>query len=951
MKEIGVSDVQSGAAVKSVAEKMKSAAYNLGLGFSNSPSKKLSNSSNEKKRPRLILSDSESGDELGERNATPQKVYKLGSDVVEDVDFRKKKRLMLDGKLNKHKSVGVLHRDDNGHEGCMLDKANKHKSVGVLHRNDIDHEEVDNGKESKRTNVRLSNKVKVVKNGNEKRKEGKIKGASYSEKQLLREKIKKMLFGAGWTIDYRPRRNRDYLDSVYISPGGSAYWSITKAYDALRKEEKNSSKAGTDFTPLPTEILNKLTRQTRKKAEKVEKSKLRVGNSGIIKKVKKKKSLRHVEKLEFSKSHKHKLSDGRFKEVSEDSDHYASDDLGKKTPRKDDLRRSRSRVDTNSTKSGKIGRLTLMGRGSNEGKILENSGVVTYSGKRTLLSWLIDSGVVSVGEKVEYMNLRRTRVMQNGWITEDGLHCDCCSKVITVSRFELHAGSKLGQPFQNLFVQSGKTLLQCLIDGWNKQKESERKGFYDVDVNGDDPNDDTCGLCGDGGDLICCDGCPSTFHLSCLDMKMLPQGDWHCPNCACKYCHKVGGHRTKAYGSRTKSSLSTCHLCEKKYHKTCSPEINDEPIDLNDLNFTFCGQKCQELYIRLQKLLWIKHELDSGFSWSLIHRSDPLPDASSVYYPQRVECNSKLAVAQSVMDECFLPIIDRRSGITVIHNVVYNCGSNFSRLNYSGFFTAILERGDEMICAASIRIHGAQLAEMPFIGTRNLYRRQGMCKRLFQAIESALSSLEVEKLIIPAVEEHMNTWTNAFGFSAIEKSQKQEMRSFNLLVFPGTDMLQKPLMNHEGNEKGKKGGEVHESSNPLTEKSELINESGNPTEPEIQSSENKSDPQFDTNVLKGTIHHNNDVTKGTASADSCSIVEVVDLQNENVTGIEITDACSIQPQVPNGASHGVVSTKASDGSQIVAATKDFVFIDAFSDSVMSNDNVTNAVSLKTNLQL
>ncbi|GJZ92064.1 acyl-CoA N-acyltransferase [Tanacetum coccineum] len=335
-------------------------------------------------------------------------------------------------------------------------------------------------------------------------KETKIKGASYTEKQLLREKIKKMLFGAGWTIDYRPRRGRDYLDSVYMSPSGTGYWSITKAYEALQKEEKNSSKDGKDFTPLPNEMLSKLTRQTRRKEEKVSlKNKKREGDSSKSKKAKVK-VLKDVRKV----------SENKVKEVREDSGEERP--LKYDTPKK--LVGTKSHI-IDERKNRALGRLALLVRGYDHGSNSEDNEEV-YSGKRTLISWLIDSGMISIGEKVEYMNLRKRRVMEEGYITEDGIQCGCCSKTVTISRFELHAGSKLGQPFQNIYVKSGKSLLQCQIDAWNKQKESERKGFHAVDIEGEDPNDDTCGLCGDGGDLICCDGCPSTFHLSCLDMQV-----------------------------------------------------------------------------------------------------------------------------------------------------------------------------------------------------------------------------------------------------------------------------------------------------------------------------------------------------------------------------------------------------------------------------------------------
>lgn len=645
-------------------------------------------------------------------------------------------------------------------------------------------------------------------------KEGKVKRGTGTEKQKLRERIRGMLLNAGWTIDYRPRRNRDYLDAVYINPTGTAYWSIIKAYDALLKqlndeEEEEKSKAdGSPFLPLSDEVLSQLTRKTRKKMEKEMKKKQRDGSESENARetaTRKSSSSRHDEESMDSGSHEEKLSSfikqGGKSMKGKMNGNSSLNVNTKGQSSTNHLHNGMEKMPSGANshqgrKSRKLGRCTLLVRNSNEGLNSESDGFVPYAGKRTLLSWLIDCGTVQLSQKVRYMNRRRTKVMLEGWVTRDGIHCGCCSKILTVSKFEIHAGSKLRQPFQNIYLDSGVSLLECQIDAWNRQDSIEHIGFHSVDVDGDDPNDDTCGLCGDGGDLICCDGCPSTFHQSCLDIKMLPPGDWHCPNCTCKFCG-IASENIVRGDDTAFCELLTCSLCAKKYHKSCIPEMDALSIDTNCSIPCFCGKTCRELFEQLQKYLGVKHELEAGFSWSLIHRTDLDLDISPQGLPQRVECNSKLAVALSVMDECFLPIVDRRSGINLINNVLCNCGSNFNRLNYSGFYAAILERGDEIISAASIRFHGTQLTEMPFIGTRHIYRRQGMCRRLFCAIESALCSLKVQKLIIPAISETTHTWTEVFGFTTLHESLKQELKSTNMLVFPGIDMLQKQLLDQE----------------------------------------------------------------------------------------------------------------------------------------------------------
>ena len=56
-----------------------------------------------------------------------------------------------------------------------------------------------------------------------------------------------------------------------------------------------------------------------------------------------------------------------------------------------------------------------------------------------------------------------------------------------------------------------------------------------------------------------------------------------------------------------------------------------------------------------------------------------------------------------------------------------------------------------------------------------------------------LISLKVEKLVIAAIPDLVGTWTGGFGFIPVEDEEKQSLNKINLMVFPGTVLLKKPL--------------------------------------------------------------------------------------------------------------------------------------------------------------
>ncbi|KAL2496471.1 Increased DNA methylation 1 [Forsythia ovata] len=446
------------------------------------------------------------------------------------------------------------------------------------------------------------------------------------------------------------------------------------------------------------------------------------------------------------------------------------------------------------------GSCRLLVRSLNKGAKHLMEGKWSASELRTVLSWLIHSGVISLNEVVQLRNLKNDVVVKDGLVTKGGILCKCCNKVLSISEFKSHAGFGSKHHCTNLFMESGKPLTSCQLEAWSAEYKARKVAPQTGQVDETDQNDDSCGRCGDVGELICCDSCPSAFHQACLFEQELPEGSWYCPQCCCLICGDVVNDKDALQSD----SSFKCSQCEYKYHETCMQCLQTDhetcmrgkgmKIELASDTW-FCGEWCQEVYSCLRSRVGLINHLSDGYSWTLLQciNGEQKVHSDECFVDLKAECNSKLAVAITIMEECFLPMVDPKTGINMIPQVIYNWGSELARLNYGGFYTVVLEKDDIVLSVASIRIHGVTVAELPLVATCSNYRRQGLCRRLINAIEEMLKSLKVKKLVVSAIPSLVETWTKGFGFEHLEDDERRSLSKINLMVFPGSVWLKKPL--------------------------------------------------------------------------------------------------------------------------------------------------------------
>ncbi|XP_034732425.1 E3 ubiquitin-protein ligase TRIM33 isoform X2 [Etheostoma cragini] len=150
----------------------------------------------------------------------------------------------------------------------------------------------------------------------------------------------------------------------------------------------------------------------------------------------------------------------------------------------------------------------------------------------------------------------------------------------------------------SLSSENSSSTAGTLLTNGNSDKGTETKGDGASAGTGnsggkeDDPNEDWCAVCINGGDLLCCDRCPKVFHMKCHvpTIKIFPTGDFLCTFCR----------------SLTIPEIEYCDDSNKiKREQGLSPENQ---------------RKCERLLLHI-----FCHELSVGFR-------EPVPSSVPNYY-------------------------------------------------------------------------------------------------------------------------------------------------------------------------------------------------------------------------------------------------------------------------------------------------------------------------------
>ncbi|MED6164287.1 hypothetical protein PIB30_088202, partial [Stylosanthes scabra] len=352
---------------------------------------------------------------------------------------------------------------------------------------------------------------------------------------------------------------------------------------------------------------------------------------------------------------------------------------------------------------------------------------------------VFEEDVLADGTELTYYSHGEKKLV--GYKKGYGIFCTCCKSEVSASQFEAHAGlASRRKPYLHIYTPDGVSLHDLSIS------LSKDRRFAISE------NDDLCSICEDGGDLLCCDGCPRAFHIDCVPLPCIPSGTWYC-----KYCQNLyGEHNANGQGKTrrcvrvvkpNKVDHGGCALCSQPYFsKSFSPRT-----------VIICDQCEKEYHVGCLK----DHNIQN-------------------------------------LEERFDPIVDSSSGRDFIPTMLF--GRNIRGQDFSGMYCAVLTVNQVVVSAGIFRVFGLEVAELPLVATVPDFQGKGYFQCLFSCMERLLVSLNVRHLVLPAAEEAESIWTSKFGFTKLEQGEIDYYKKFyRMMIFQGTSLLRKPVPMPEQN--------------------------------------------------------------------------------------------------------------------------------------------------------
>lgn len=437
---------------------------------------------------------------------------------------------------------------------------------------------------------------------------------------------------------------------------------------------------------------------------------------------------------------------------------------------------------------------------------------------------VFEHGGLPDGTQVSYYS--RGKKLRDGYKLESGIMCNCCQSLVSPSQFEAHAGwAARRKPYMYIYTSDGQSLHEFAKSLLQHRKNPLRK------------RNNVCIICGDGGKVVVCDGCPRAFHKECASLSSIPRGKWYCTYCqnmfqsgryaegsansvehranrctriarnpgeqeiiACVICRCFDFSKS-GFGPRT---VILCDQCEKEYHVGCLKKQRMSDLKHLPEGQWFCSKDCKCIHTDLQNLLSsgaqklpdpslelikkkllendVLHDVDCDVRWRLL----------SAKVTSR-ESRVLLSQAVSIFHECFDPIFDLQTGRDYIPSMVY--GRNIRGQDFSGMYCVMLIVNSSVVSAGVLRVFGQDIAELPLVGTRTCSQGKGYFRALFSSIEKLLADLNVKRLVLPSKDNSKSIWLNKFGFEEIPEEQLSEYRitHWQITAFIGTRMLQKTI--------------------------------------------------------------------------------------------------------------------------------------------------------------